>query len=143
MSIINKMAELSELKFLVVDDMKTMVKLVTQYLKEIGATDIEDSDDGDAAWPMLESAHKEKKPYHFVICDWNMPEMDGLALLKRCRSDNRFKDILFFMVTAESEIPQITEAITAGVNGYVIKPFTEDEFKKKLQEVNLDSITLK
>lgn len=119
-------------KILIVDDMMTMRKLVTKVCKELGFTDMTEAPDGAQAWQMISSS---PQPFGLVISDWNMPQCTGLDLLKRTRSDSRFSQLPFLMVTAEAEQHQIMEAVQAGVSGYVIKPFTANGLKEKLTAV--------
>ena len=117
-------------KVLIVDDMMTMRKLVTKACKEIGFTDFGEAADGTLAWEALNAS---KPPFGLIISDWNMPNCTGLDLLKRVRSDGRFKQLPFLLVTAEAEKTQIVEAVKAGVTNYVIKPFTPANLKEKLE----------
>lgn len=122
----------AELKFLVVDDMLTMRKIIGQQLKTLGVTNITEANDGTVAWAELEKAAAAGSPFQFVVSDWNMPEMKGIELLKKCRASAAYKDIAFLLVTAEAEAAQVKEAIMAGVDNYVIKPFTPQSFQEKL-----------
>lgn len=118
---------------LVVDDMMTMRKLVTKTCKELGFTKITDAADGALAWAAIQQADP---PIGLIISDWNMPNTSGLDLLKRVRADSRFGKIPFIMVTAEAEQHQIMEAVKSGVSNYVIKPFTAEVLKEKLEAVH-------
>jgi two-component system chemotaxis response regulator CheY len=120
-------------RILVVDDMMTMRKLVSKVCREIGFTDISEAADGAKAWEAIQAA---TPPFGLVISDWNMPNVTGLDLLKKVRSDGRFSKIPFMMVTAEAETDQIVEAVKAGVNNYVVKPFTAETFTEKLETVH-------
>jgi two-component system chemotaxis response regulator CheY len=120
-------------KILVVDDMMTMRKLVTKVCKEIGFTEITDAADGSLAWQALSLADP---PFGLVISDWNMPNMSGLELLKKVRADAKLRSTPFVMVTAEAEQHQIVDAVKSGVSNYVIKPFTADTLKDKLEQVH-------
>jgi len=120
-------------KILVVDDMMTMRKLVSKTCKELGFTDIVEAADGALAWEAIQSANP---PIGLIISDWNMPNCTGLDLLKRVRGDSRFGKLPFVMVTAEAEQHQIVEAVKSGVSNYVIKPFTGDALKEKLEAVH-------
>ncbi len=122
-----------EAKILIVDDMMTMRKLVIKCCKEIGFTDFIEAADGALAWEALNNANP---PVGLIISDWNMPNSSGLDLLKRIRSDSRLKHLPFLLVTAEAEKPQIIEAVKAGVTNYVVKPFTPDVLKTKLEEAH-------
>ena len=118
---------------LVADDMMAMRKLIVNICKEIGFKNLAEAEDGAIGWKILE----EKKQFGLIICDWNMPNLNGIDLLKKVRSDARFKSIPFIMVTAELENHQKTEAQQAGVTGLVSKPFTSDIFKQKLKALHL------
>lgn len=118
-------------KILVVDDMLTMRKIVTKTCKELGFTDIAEAADGAKAWELLSAPNSS---FGLVISDWNMPNCTGIELLKRVRGNSKLKDTPFVMLTAESEGHQVSEALKAGVDNYVIKPFTPDLINKKLQE---------
>src|SRR5579864_5620902 len=119
-----------KLKFLVVDDFSTMRRIVKNLLQELGYANIEEADDGATALPMLQAGD-----YDFLITDWNMPTMPGLALLKAVRADPKLAKIPVLMVTAEAKREQIVEAAKAGVNGYVIKPFTAQVLAEKLEKI--------
>ena len=118
------------LRYLVVDDYSTMRRIVKNLLQELGYQDIQEADDGKTAWPMLQSGG-----FDFVITDWNMPLMPGLDLLKAIRADEKLKDLPVLMVTAEAKREQIVEAVQAGVSGYVVKPFTAEILKQKLEKI--------
>jgi two-component system chemotaxis response regulator CheY len=118
------------IKFLVVDDFSTMRRIVKNLLQELGYQDIQEADDGKTAWPMLKNGN-----FDFLITDWNMPLMPGLELLKAIRADERLKSLPVLMVTAEAKREQIVEAAQAGVSGYVVKPFTADILKQKLEKI--------
>lgn len=119
-------------RVLVVDDMSTMRKLVGKILKELGFTDITEAGDGKEAW---EAISKAESPFGLVVSDWNMPNCTGIDLLKRVRSDQRVKKTPFVLVTAEAEQHQVAEAVKAGVDQYVVKPFNKDQLKAKLEMV--------
>ena len=122
-------------KFLVIDDFATMRKIIKKVLNELGYTNVQEADDGATAWPLIQEAHTKGEPFQFIISDWNMPQMQGIVLLKHCRTDARFKDLPFMLVTAESEQKQILEAAKAGVSNYVVKPFNSVTLKQKLEQV--------
>lgn len=117
-------------KILVVDDMLTMRKIVSKSCRDIGFKDITEAADGVIAWDLISNANPA---FGLIISDWNMPNCTGLDLLKRVRSDSRFKTMPFVLLTAESEQHQVMEAVKAGVSNYVIKPFTADILKQKLE----------
>jgi two-component system chemotaxis response regulator CheY len=118
------------MKVLIVDDFATMRKILRNILKQIGFTDIAEADDGNTG---LKALQKEK--FDLVLCDWNMPEMPGIDLLRAVRSDDALKDIPFVMVTAEAQKDNIVEAVKEGVSNYIIKPFTADTVIEKLKKV--------
>jgi two-component system chemotaxis response regulator CheY len=129
------MAGYGELRFLVVDDMLTMRKIISQQLKSMGATTITEANDGSVAWEILEKAAGSATAPNFIVSDWNMPILKGIDLLRKCRAHATFKDIAFLLVTAEAEVAQVKEAITAGVDNYVVKPFTPASFQEKMATV--------
>ena len=118
------------MKILVVDDFSTMRRIVKNLLVELGFSNISEADDGATAWPIL-----EKGGIDFLVTDWNMPEMAGIDLLKHVRANPETASIPVLMVTAEAQREQIMEAAQAGVNGYVVKPFTAETLKEKIDKV--------
>lgn len=117
-------------RFLVVDDFSTMRRIVRNVLKELGYEHIDEAEDGAQAFSKLQSGE-----YDFVISDWNMPNMDGLELLKKIRSDGRLKALPVLMVTAEAEKEKVILAIQAGVSNYVVKPFTAVMVREKMEKI--------
>lgn len=122
-------------RFLVVDDFATMRKIIKKVLNELGYTQVDEADDGTTALPMIKAAHDAGQPYGFIVSDWNMPGMQGIDLLKSCKTDARFKTTPFMLVTAESEQKHILEAAKAGVSDYVVKPFNAATLKAKMERV--------
>ena len=120
----------SEMKVLVVDDFATMRRIVKNVLRQIGFKNISEADDGKSALKALKS-----EKFDLVMCDWNMPEMSGLELLKLIRADEQLKDTPFVMVTAETKKDNILAAVKAGVNNYVVKPFTAETVEQKLRKI--------
>jgi len=118
------------IKILIVDDFSTMRKIIRNILTQLGFKNILEADDGTTA---LEILKKEK--VDLIISDWNMPKMSGLELLKAVRSDENLKDVPFVMVTAEAQKENILEAIKYKVNQYIVKPFTPETLKEKLEKV--------
>ena len=118
------------MKILVVDDFSTMRRIIKNLLRDLGFSNIEEADDGTTALPMLQGGD-----FDFVVTDWNMPGMQGIDLLRTIRADADLKDIPVLMVTAEAKREQIIEAAQAGVNGYIVKPFTAATLKEKLEKV--------
>ena len=118
------------MKVLIVDDFATMRRILRNILRQIGFTDITEADDGSTA---LKELKKEK--YDLILCDWNMPEMPGIDLLNAIRADDELKGIPFVMITAEAQKDNIVGAVKAGVNSYVVKPFTAETIGEKLKKV--------
>lgn len=118
------------MKILVVDDFSTMRRIVKNLLRDLGFSNTHEADDGSSAWPMLQSGD-----FDFVVTDWNMPGMSGIDLLKKIRADERLKKTPVLMVTAEAKRDQIVAAAQAGVNGYVVKPFTAAALKEKIEKI--------
>ncbi|MFT5897496.1 MAG: two-component system chemotaxis response regulator CheY [Glaciecola sp.] len=118
------------MKILVVDDFSTMRRIIKNLLKDLGFTSIQEADDGNTALPMLQQG-----TFDFVVTDWNMPGMQGIDLLREIRSDDKLKHLPVLMVTAEAKKEQIIAAAQAGVNGYVVKPFTAATLKQKLEKI--------
>jgi len=118
------------MKILVVDDFSTMRRIIKNLLKDLGFSNIQEADDGSTALPMLQQGD-----FDFVVTDWNMPGMQGIDLLKNIRADDSLKHLPVLMVTAEAKKEQIIAAAQAGVNGYVVKPFTAATLKEKLDKI--------
>ncbi len=118
------------IKILVVDDFATMRKIIKNILTQLGFKNIVEADDGTTALEVL-----KKQKVDLIISDWNMPKMSGIELLKAVRGDENLKDIKFIMVTAEAQKDNVVEAIKHGVNQYVVKPFTPETLKEKLEKV--------
>lgn len=118
------------MKILVVDDFSTMRRIVKNLLRDLGFTNMDEADDGNTALPKLQSGK-----YDFLVTDWNMPGMTGLDLLKAVRADANLVKLPVLMVTAESKREQIIEAAQAGVNGYVVKPFTAGTLEEKITKI--------
>jgi two-component system chemotaxis response regulator CheY len=120
----------ADLKFLVVDDFSTMRRIVKNFLVDLGYTNITEADDGNTALPILKAGGID-----FLVTDWNMPGMPGLELLKAVRADPALAKLPVLLVTAEAKREQIVEAAQAGVNGYVVKPFTAQTLKEKIEKI--------
>ena len=118
------------MKILVVDDFSTMRRIVKNLLKQAGYVNIEEAEDGAQAYEKVKEGG-----YGFVVSDWNMPNMDGLDLVKSIRGNPEIKDLPVLMVTAEAEKDKVIAAIQAGVNNYIVKPFTGDTLKEKMDKI--------
>lgn len=119
-------------KFLVVDDSEFTRKIVRNILKEMGYDQTVEAADGVEALHILKNLSKTEMPINFVISDWNMPNMLGIDLLKVCRKDKDLQKLPFILITVEREQRHILEAGIEGVTEYLVKPFTNDEFKNKI-----------
>ena len=117
-------------KFLVVDDYLSMRRMVKSVLNDLGYSNVTEADDGSTALPLLRDGE-----FDFLISEWNMHGMAGLDLLKAVRANERLAKLPVLMVTAEAKREQIVEAVQAGVNGYIIKPFTAEVLKEKLAKI--------
>lgn len=127
------------IKVLVVDDFPTMRRIVKNLLKQIGFENIDEAEDGSQALNKLRSGN-----YGLVVSDWNMPNMEGIDLLRNIRQEAEpLKNIPFLMVTAEAEKEKVIEAIKAGVDNYIVKPFTAEVLKEKLEKIADKKASLK
>jgi two-component system chemotaxis response regulator CheY len=115
---------------LVVDDYKTMVRIIRNLLKQLGFADVDEANDGNAALGMM-----RETDYGLVISDWNMEPMTGFELLREIRADNHLSRTPFIMVTAESKTDNVVTAKKAGVNNYIVKPFNAATLKSKIDAV--------
>ncbi len=115
---------------LIVDDYKTMLRIIKNLLAQLGFKNVEEATDGKMALEKL-----EQKEYKLVISDWNMEPMSGLELLKAIRASDTMKDLPFIMITAETKTDNVIVAKEAGVNNYIIKPFNAATLKTKLSAV--------
>lgn len=122
-------------RFLIVDDFSTMRKVIKKALFDLGYENVLEAADGVKAYELLEKYSQTSEPVEIVMSDWNMPNMMGIDLLKKCRLDSKYKTLPFMLITAESEQTQIIEAVRAGVSDYVIKPFSPSTLKGKLEVV--------
>jgi len=119
-----------DMKILIVDDFSTMRRIIKNLLRELGFTNTIEADDGQTALPKLQEGGID-----FLVTDWNMPGMTGLELLKAVRADPNLSNLPILMVTAEAKREQIIVAAEAGVNGYIIKPFTAATLKEKIEKI--------
>ncbi len=120
----------TNIRILVVDDMSTMRRIIKTILNQLGYSNIEEAENGKQALAKL-----KKEKFDFVITDWNMPEMDGLTLVREIRSDEELKALPVLMVTAEAKKENVMEALKAGVNNYIVKPFTPEVLKEKMEKI--------
>ena len=118
------------MKVLVLDDYKTMIRIIRNLLKQLGFANVDEASDGSSALDMM-----RQNEYGLVISDWNMEPMTGYALLREVRADDRLSRTPFIMVTAESKTDNVITAKKAGVNNYIVKPFNAATLKAKIDAV--------
>jgi two-component system, chemotaxis family, chemotaxis protein CheY len=118
------------LPILIVDDYKTMLRIIRNLLKQLNLENVQEATDGSAALKMLRDGN-----YGLVISDWNMEPMTGLQLLKEVRADAKLKALPFIMITAESKTENVVAAKEAGVSNYIVKPFNAETLRQKLVSV--------
>ncbi|MCL1939320.1 MAG: chemotaxis response regulator CheY [Desulfovibrionaceae bacterium] len=118
------------MRVLVVDDFSTMRRIIKNILRQLGFNNIVEADDGTTAWDTL-----NKDKIDFIISDWNMPQMTGIELLRKVRASEEFADLPFLMVTAEAQQENILEAVQAKVSNYIVKPFTAEVMKQKIDKI--------
>jgi two-component system chemotaxis response regulator CheY len=118
------------MKILIVDDFSTMRRIIKNLLRDLGFNNTQEADDGNTALPMLQSGN-----FDFLVTDWNMLGMTGIDLLKAVRADAKLASLPVLLVTAEAKKDQIIEAAQAGVNGYIVKPFTAVTLKEKIEKI--------
>ena len=119
-----------DMKILIVDDFSTMRRIIKNLLRDLGFTNTVEADDGLTALPILSAGGID-----FLVTDWNMPGMQGIDLLRHVRADAKLSTMPVLMVTAEQKRELIIEAAQAGVNGYIIKPFTAATLKEKIDKI--------
>ncbi len=120
----------TNMHLLVVDDFSTMRRIIKNILRQLGFNNIEEADDGTTAWEVI-----NKGGIDFVISDWNMPQMTGIELLRKVRASEEFGDLPFLMVTAEAQQENVIEAVQAKVSNYIVKPFTAETLKQKIDKI--------
>lgn len=118
------------LKILLVDDMATMRQILKDMLEQMGFNNITMTDDGENAWPII-----KKEKFELIICDWNMPQMSGLELLKKVMASDKHKNIPFIMIIPETEKDKVVLAQQAGVKDYLTRPFTYQELQTKIKQI--------
>jgi len=119
-----------EIRILVVDDFSTMRRIVKNLLKELGFNNTDEADDGSTAWPMLQA-----NEYDLIVSDWNMPNMTGLDLLEKVRADSTLASTPFLLITAEAKRNQILDVAQAGVDGYIVKPFSASTLYEQMYKI--------
>ncbi len=120
----------NNIKILIVDDFKTMRRIIKNLLKELGFSNVTEAEDGSMALGILKS-----NDFDLVISDWNMPKMEGIELLKRIRCTEHLEKLPVLMITAEAKREQVIEAAQHGINGYIVKPFNAATLKEKIERI--------
>jgi len=118
------------MKILIVDDFSTMRRIIKNLLRDLGFNNTDEADDGNTGLPKLQSGN-----FDFLVTDWNMPGMTGIDLLRAVRADPKLNTLPVLMVTAEAKKEQIVMAAQEGVNGYIVKPFTAQTLKEKIDKI--------
>jgi two-component system chemotaxis response regulator CheY len=118
------------MRILTVDDFSTMRRIIRNILRQLGYNHIIEADDGVAALEILQTQEID-----LVISDWNMPNMNGLELLRAIRASNKLQNLPVLLVTAEALKDNVLEAVKSGVNGYIVKPFTAETLKEKIDTI--------
>lgn len=119
------------MKILVVDDSSTMRRIIKNTLNRLGYKELFEAENGAQAWEVL----SQTPNISVLVTDWNMPEMNGLELVKKVRAEQKYVDLPIIMVTTEGGKTEVITALKAGVNNYIVKPFTPDVLKDKLEAV--------
>lgn len=120
----------TNMRILVVDDFSTMRRIIKNILRQLGMGNVVEADDGTTAWEVL-----NRDNIDFIVSDWNMPHMTGIELLRKVRASEEYADLPFLMVTAEAQQENIIEAVQAKVSNYIVKPFTPDTLKQKIDKI--------
>ena len=118
------------MRILIVDDFSTMRRIIKNILRQLDLNNVVEEDDGTTAWEVLNKDHID-----FIISDWNMPQMTGIELLRKVRASEDFGHLPFLMVTAEAQQSNIIEAAQARVSNYIVKPFTAETMKQKIDKI--------
>ena len=118
------------MRILIVDDFSTMRRIIKNILRQLDLNNVVEADDGTTAWEVLNKDHID-----FIISDLNMPQMTGIELLRKVRASEDFGHLPFLMVTAEAQQSNIIEAAQARVSNYIVKPFTAETMKQKIDKI--------
>ena len=119
------------MKILVADDSSTMRRIIKNTLNRLGYEDVLEGNDGIEAWELLDA----NPTCNIILTDWNMPNMNGLDFVKKVRADDRFQTVPIVMITTEGGKMEVVTALKAGVNNYIVKPFTPQVLKQKLEDL--------
>jgi len=124
---------MNSIRILIVDDFVMIRSLLKTSLANLGLRNVYEARDGFEAHDKIVTAFKDKNPYHIVFLDWNMPNMNGLELLQKCRAQSEFNSLDFIMMSAEQEAKKVLQALDAGATDFIIKPFTSEDLVKKVE----------
>lgn len=124
-----------DVRILLVDDFEMVRILLAQSLRKLGFTRIDEAEDGRPALAMINEASAAGAPYSIVFCDWVMPEVTGIEVVKECRATEGLKDLCIIMVTAEAEQESVVNAIALGTSDYIVKPFSPQTLEKKIARI--------
>lgn len=127
--------EPKNVRILLVDDFEMVRMLLEDSLKKLGFSQIDQAEDGREALVKINEAHSSGKPYSIVFCDWVMPDVTGIEVVKACRANPNHKDLCIIMVTAEAEQESVVSAIAAGTSDYIVKPFSPEILEKKIARI--------
>ena len=122
-------------KVLIVDDFELIRNIIHRAVQDMGLENIEQASGGQEAIECLDQAVKEDNPFGLIFLDWNMPEVNGMDVLRHCRSLDKLKEIPVIMVTAEAEKAQVLRAFSEGVDDYIVKPCSPDMVQRKVQSL--------
>lgn len=125
----------ANLSVLVVDDHMLMRRLVTQQLKRIGFDKIDNAVNGQDAWNRMEEANQSGTDFDIIMLDWGMPVMNGIELLRKCRSEEKYSDVAFVMLTGECEQKNVLDALQSGATSYIVKPVSQETMVEKVKNV--------
>lgn len=126
----------SKTRILIVDDFAVVRLMLKRYLNELGFQAVDEANDGAQAMHRIREAQQVKQQYGMIFIDWSMPKMTGIEVLEECRKHPDLSDIPILLVTAESERKQVLKALTSGATDYVVKPFTLDVVRGKIEQLN-------
>jgi two-component system chemotaxis response regulator CheY len=125
----------ASMRIMVVDDVPTMRKMISGHLKQVGFKSVTEAESGESAWKLIQDGVANSQPFEFIISDWDMPGMNGLELLTKIRATEATKKLPFLMVTADAEQTTVVTAVKAGVNNFIVKPFSVATLKEKIDKI--------
>lgn len=128
-------AVIENLRVLVTDDQLMMRTVISQDLRNMGFVQIDTAPNGREAWRLIDDARRSNHPYSMVFLDWNMPELDGLGVLTKCRAEKKLDNMAVVMITAEQEKKNVLKAISTGATSYIVKPVSRDALQKNVERI--------